>query len=189
VFKIDGKVADNYKKRDPVSIIVLKPEEEVHLRAVANLNVSMVNAIYEATTNAIHKEITSTEYELLYETLGQLNKNVIFEKAIKILIKKLECLEKFVKETYEDNKDDIGNIMSVELYGETDTIGYLLTNILQSCEHIERAGYVVPHPFVAHVIIDFQTYKNSKLRPIQVFIKSINYAIKIFNVITKQWIN
>lgn len=188
VLKIDGKISNNYKNHPPVSIIVLKPNEEVHLRSVANLSVAGEHAIYEATTNAIHKEISSTEYELMYETLGQLNKNVIFEKACMILVKKLEYLEKYINDTYIKNDDgEKRNMVTIELIGEDDTMGNLLTTILQKSEYVEKAGYAVPHPLIKRVVIDCYVYENSKYKPLHVFVKVIHYAKNVFEHILSQW--
>lgn len=187
VFKIDGKERDNYKKHPAVSIIVLKPGEEVHLRAVANISIAHISAIYDATTTAIHKMITPTEFRLSYETLGQLDKNVIFEKACLILSKKLEYLEKFVNDTFKDDPEYQKNQISIELYGETYTLGNLISNILQCSDYVEKAGYAVPHPFMPHVIIEFKIYDDSKLSAIEVLVKAIKYGKKMFDVILKQW--
>ena len=185
IIKINDKVSNGYKKYRPLSIIVLKPSEEVHLRAVANLGNSMIDAAYEATTFAHHKEISSMEYELTYETLGQLDKDIIFMKACLILIKKLDALQKYVEEEYkdDDNESKSIDITEIELWGENDTMGNLLTTILQKCDYTNKAGYYVPHPFTDHVIIKYQVSKNIKITPIQVFIKVINHAKKIFQQI------
>jgi len=187
IFKIDGKERNNYKKYPPISILVLKEGEEVHLQANANLSIKHLTAIYDASTTAKHKMITPTEFQLSYETLRQLDKNVIFEKACLILSKKIDHLENYIRDTYENDPEYQKNHISIELYGETHTFGHLLANILQNCEDVEKAGYVVPHAGSEHVIIEFQIYDTSKQSAINVLIKAIKYGKKMVDVILKQW--
>ena len=182
ILKINGKTSNSYQNRKPISIIVLKPREELHLKAEANLGISKMSAIYEATTNAIHRELSPTKYELEYETLEQLDKNVIYTKALTILIKKLEALRKFIKETYPEREKT--EKVEIQLYGEDHTLGNLLATILQKCEYIIRAGYVMPHPFVDQVNIVYQLSEKAKgKKPIGILIDSISYLIKLFTTL------
>ena len=182
ILKINGKVSNSYQNRKPISIMVLKPREELHLKAQANLGISKMSAIYEATTNAIHRELSPTKYELEYETLEQLNKDVIYTKALTILIKKLEALKRFIKQTYAEKEKT--EKVEIQLYGEDHTLGNLLATILQKCEFIVRAGYVMPHPFVDQVNIVYQLSEKAKgKKPIGILIDSISYLIKLFTTI------
>lgn len=186
VMKVNDKVSTGYQKHPSLSIIVLKPQEEIHLRAIANLNDSTVHAAYEATTFAYHHEISSMEYMLIYDTLGQLDKDVIFTKACSILIKKLGALQTYVEELEKTNPPDpTSKIGEYELFGENDTLGNLLATILQKCDYTEIAGYVTPHLFVDHVIIKFKLGKKVTFTPTQVFITAILHAKKIFEHILK----
>jgi DNA-directed RNA polymerase subunit L len=181
VIKINDKVSKGYQNHAALSIIVLKPYEEIHLRAVANLNNSIIHAAYEATTFAYHDEISSMEYMLTYDTLGQLDKDVIFTKACSILIKKLDSLQKYVEELEKTDPPDVtSKIGEYELYGENDTLGNLLATILQKCEYTEIAGYVTPHLFMDHVVIKFRLSKKITFTPTQVFVAAILHAKKIF---------
>jgi len=94
ILKINGKEVDSYKKRKPICIFVLKPGEEAYLKATANLGIAKLYASYEATTNVIHIQHSPDKYELKYETLEQLDKQVIFIKACVILSKKIGKFEK-----------------------------------------------------------------------------------------------
>ncbi|MEM0354160.1 MAG: RpoL/Rpb11 RNA polymerase subunit family protein [Thermoplasmata archaeon] len=181
ILKIDGKISNSYLDHEPISIIVLKPGEEISLRAEANLGISKMSAIYDATTNAIHKEISPTKYELVYETLGQLDKNVIFSKACIILIKKLDNLANYIKNKYEELKND--EIVEIQLFGEDHTIGNLLATALQKCSYIRKAGYCMPHPFIEKIIISYQLNDQADKGPIKVLIDVIEYLIRIFQVI------
>jgi DNA-directed RNA polymerase subunit L len=186
IFKIDGKISQNYLKHKPISIIVLKPLEQISLSAIANLGISKMNATYEATDNAVSLEISPTCYEIRYETLEQLDKNIIFQKACTILIRKLESLGKYIKKKYiDDQNNEIISAKSIELnlYGEDHTIGNLLATTLQKCKHVEKAGYYIVHPFIDEIGIGYELKNSYKGNPINVFIDVIEYLKKLFTKI------
>jgi len=162
--------------------MVLKSTEEISLRAEANLGISKMHASYEATTIAIHDEITPMKYHLWYETLEQLDKNIIFTKACIILTKKLENLRSYIKKKYTEERD-IKEIIEIELYGEDHTLGNLLATILQKCDYIQTATYVMQHAFVDQIIITYQLFPKSKIGPIEVLVNCIDYLIKLFQLI------
>lgn len=182
VLKIDGKIVNSYMKREPISILVLKPNETISLRAEANLGISKIDAAYEATTNAYYKEISSMEYDLSYETLGQLSKELIFEKACLILIKKLELLSKFIEKNYKE-KSITSELIEIQLYGEDHTLGNLLTTALQKSNLVSEAGYAMPHPFSDQIVINYKVSKKAKIGPIQVMLDVIDYLIRVLEAI------
>ena len=182
VLKVEGKISNSYMSRKPISILVLKPNEEIYLSAEANLGISKMHAIYEATTNAIHKEITPMKFELEYETLEQLDKNVIFTKACIILMKKMESLKDFIQKKYSEERDP-SEIIEIQLFGEEHTLGNLLATILQKCEHVAKAGYDKPHPFIDQIIIAYKLSSKSKVGPIKVFVDVIDYLVRLFQQI------
>lgn len=185
VLKIDGKITNSYLKKDPIDIMVLKPNEEISLRAEANLGISLMDAAYEATTNVVSKEITSRKYEIIYETLGQLSANLIFQKACTILIKKLENLNTYIKKQY-STEPDRAEYVEFELYGEDHTISNLIATTLQKCDFVKEAGYIKPHPFVDSVTIKYKLKSKGKVGPIKVFRDTVTYLIKLFELIKKE---
>ena len=187
IIKVDGEISDGYKKRKPISIIVLKPSEEISLHAEANLAISKMIGWYEATTNAIHEEITPMKYHLWYETLEQLDKNLIFTKACVILSKKLKYLKKFIKKEYEEK--DVKETVEIQLYGEDHTLGNLLATILQKCKFINKAGYTKPHQLVDMVMIQYKLKSKSKIGPINVLIDCIDYLIKLYELIKDRFLS
>lgn len=180
--KVDGKVVNSYIIRKPICILVLKPSEEISLRAEANLAISRMHASYEATTNAIHHEITPMKYHLYYETLGQLDKKIIFTKACTILIKKLEHLKKFITKTFNEERS-VSEKIEMELYGEDHTLGNLLATVLQKCNYTSTASYKMSHPEINQIVIAYELKPGSKNGPIKVFIDCIEYLIKLFDTI------
>ena len=181
VLKIDGQTSNSYQTRRPISIMVLKPTEEISLRAEANLGISKMHASYEATTNAYHDEITPMKYHLWYETQEQLDKHIIFTKASIIITKKLEKLREFIKKNFEERSSD--ETIEIQLYGEDHTLGNLLVTALQKCDFVRRAAYKMPHAFVDQIVIEYQLEPKSKIGPIEVFISCVDYLIRLFQTI------
>ena len=177
--KINDKVTNSYKNRDPISILVLKPGESVSFNAIANLGIK--HAIYEATTIATSIELAYNKYQIQYETLGQLDKNTIFSVACIILSKKLTHLSDFIANKYE-GMQEFPETIEIELYGEEHTLGNLIATALQKCEHIARAGYYTPHLFNEHIIIRY-VLANKKKNPIKVFIDTLTYLTKLIKKI------
>lgn len=182
--KIDNKISNSYMKKDPISIMVLKPGENISLSATANLGIAKMHAIYEATTNAISLEHSSTCYEIIYESLGQLDKNIIFIKACTILVKKLEALRQYLRKKYSDPAEyqDM-EMIEIELYGEDYTLGYLITTALQKCEYTTKAGYTMVHPLTDSITIRYVVDKKSKKDQIEVILDVIQYLMNLFNKI------
>lgn len=187
VLKIDGKISNSYKMRRPFSIIVLKPTEEISLKAEANLGISKMHAMYEATTNIIYEELSPTKFLFWYETLEQLDKNIIFTKTCIILVKKLQFLKKFIKETYTEPQD-ISKIIEIQLYGEDHTVGNLIATALQKCVYVEKAAYTKPHHFIDQIIISYKLFAKSKKDPITILIDTIKYIIRVFEMVEKKFI-
>ncbi len=183
ILKIDGKTSNGYMLRQPICLLVLKPSEELSLRAVANLGISRMNAIYEATTSVIFNEITPTKFVMWYKSLGQLDNNIIFTKACAILAKKLEHLSKFISKNYEEDRDP-SEIIEIELHGEEHTMGNLLATILQKCKYVKKAAYKMSHPFKEEIIISYIVNEKSSKKPIRVLLDCIKYLIQLFNKIS-----
>ena len=183
VLKVNGAISDSYKRRKPISIIVLKPTEEISLRAEANLGIAKMYASYEATTNAILDEISSTKFHLWYETLEQLDKTTIFVKACTILSKKLEFLKKYLAQKFTEDLNN-SEVIEIPIIGEEHTLGNLLATVLQKCEFVEKAAYKVPHPFIDEVIIIYKLFPKSKKTPIRVLQDCIEYLITVFQSIS-----
>jgi DNA-directed RNA polymerase subunit L len=179
IFKIDDKTSNNYKNHEPICLFVLRPTEEISLRAVANLGIAKIHAAYEATDNAVHRFINPSKYELEFKTLGQLDKHIIFQKACIILIKKLEMLKSYIHKKYPEEPDKDA-FVEIELAGEEHTIGNLLATVLQKCDSVKEAGYVVKHPFTEIVTIRYRLEPKSKAGPITIFKDCIAYLIKVY---------
>ncbi len=73
--------------------------------------------------------------------------------------------------------------MEIQLFGEGHTLGNLIATTLQKCDFIEKAGYDVPHPFIDQVTIVYQIKNNSKIKPINALIDTIDYLVRLFQTI------
>ena len=182
VLKIDGKITDSYLRQRPISILVLKPTEEISFRAEANLGIEKMYASYESTTNVIFDKISSTKYHLWYETLGQLDNETIFSKACIILYKKLENLKKYIENKFPKERS-LEETIEIQLHGENHTIGNLLSTILKKCQFVEMAAYYMPHPFIDKIVIAYKLYPKAKIGPIQVFVDCLDYLVVLFKKI------
>ena len=184
ILKIDNKISNSYTKKDPICIMVLKPGENISLSATANLGISKIHAIYEATTNAVSVEHSPTSYEIIYESLGQLDKNIIFLKGCLIIKKKLEALSQYLKKKYENTTEHLDMEMTeIELYGEDHTLGNLITTVLQKCEYTLKAGYVMPHPIIDSIVIRYIVDKKTKKDSITLILDVIEYLVRLMTKI------
>lgn len=184
VFKINNVVSKSYIKRTPIDILVLKPGEEIYLKATANLGMDILHASYEATTHAFHKKINNTTYHLWYETLGQIENKIILNKACQILVKKLEYLKSYINDLR--NESDVTNKVEINIYGENHTLGHIITTALQKCKYVIMAGYCMPHVFTDHVKISYILEEKYEKKSIKILIKCIDYLIKVYILIREQ---
>ena len=182
ILRIDGAVSDSYKKHDHVCICVIKPGEEINLRAEATLGIAKIHAIWEACTQAFHEEITPMKYILYYETLGQLHQLDIFRKSTVILIKQLQSLYEYNKKHV---KDEGGKQFREEYKGLDHTIGNLLATTLQKCTLVRSAAYTMDHLFINTVVVEFIIQDTTKIGTVQVLLDTISYLIKVFQAIDK----
>lgn len=183
VLKVNGSVVKSYLAREPICLLVLKPKESLILRSVAKLGISRIHAAYEATTNAIHQELSPTHYRLWYETLEQLPGNFIFSKACMFLYKKLRLLRTFIDATY--TEQSVNDEIEIQLFGADHTLGNLISTILQKCEYVKAAGYCMPHPFIDNVVISYRLFTTANKEPIAILKDCITYLIKLFRKIYK----
>lgn len=185
ILRIDGKIVNSYKNNPKIDLLVLKPGEIISLRAEANLGIAKYNAIYDATTSVVSKEITSRKYEIYYDNIGQLDKHVICKKACVIIKKKLKNLLKYLKNTYPDDLDP-SKYVEIQLYGEDYCLGNLLGTILQKNVAVVEAGFSKMHPLDEIVTIKFMIASKSKKMPINILCDSISYLINLYNEIDMQ---
>ena len=184
ILKINGVLSDSYMTRDPIEFMVLKPGEEIYLKAKANIGMDILNSSYEACTHAFHRKIDDMTYHLWYESFGQLENKTILKKACQIIVRKLEFFKIYMQEEY--GEASIGNKIEINLYGENHTIGLLIATALQKCKYTAKAGYSVPHPLRDSIRIVYSMADGSKRDPIKVLIKCVDYIIRVYNSIMEQ---
>lgn len=131
-----------------------------------------------STRNPQYTLITSTEYNLCFVE-G-------FDDACLNLSTKLEYLEKYVKDTYENDPEYQKNHIYVKMNIETQMIGCLLTNILEKSGCLMMATYCAPRSFDG-IIFELKIRDDSKFLPIEILIESIKWGKNMFDVILKQW--
>lgn len=178
VLSVNGKISNSYKIRDKITLFFLKPTESLHLEAVATLGIWKLNAIYAPITIPYYELINDNRFVLKFETKGQMTKDSVFLKSCIIMQKKLRNIKNFLKTNYTERK--IEETIFIELYGEEDTIGNVLANILQKSGEIIMAGYIRPIPSVYKIDISYKLRPDSKYKPIQLLLNCIDYAILVF---------
>lgn len=185
--KIDDRISDNFRRRERVCLFVLKPGEESVFSARANLGISKMNAAYDAVTNAVHIQLSPSSFELYYSTLHQLTQDKIFTKACQILTAKLRNLYSFIKYEYPE-REDITQIIEINLYGEDHTLGNLLATVLKKCPAVKAAAYAMPHPSQDHIVVRYQLDDNTKMKtaPIRILLDCINYLVLVFETIQQR---
>jgi DNA-directed RNA polymerase subunit L len=178
ILKINGEIKKYYLKEESISILVLKPKEELSLKATADVGIAKVDAMYEATTNAVHVEESPTSYLLKYKSLGQLSGEEIFIKACLILKKKVGYLRDYLKNNYSDDTDQ--KTMKFILQGDDYTMGNLLESVLLRLSSVAVCGSKKEHIFVDQVTIEFKLNDGIKKTPINVLLEALDYLSKLF---------
>ena len=143
----------------------------------------LVNAICRTimenyNINPYYILITSTEFRLCFE--GG------FKEACLVLSKKLECLEKNVKDAYENDPEYQKNHILIRLDIQEYGIYHLLSNILGKSEYLMIAVSYESDSLTEHTF-KLKIRDNSNFLPIKILIDSIKWGKKMFNVILKQW--
>lgn len=181
IYKINGKDSNTYKKHAPLSLFVLKPNEEVSLSAEANLGNPLMHAAYETTTNAISLELASDRFQIKFESLGQMSPSVIFSKACKILMMKLFALKKYITKISKEGELESAETTRITLVGEDHTLGNLISTTLQKSDLVRSAGYIMIHPFKNEIMIEFALEKKTKLTALKVFTETLDYLHKLIS--------
>ena len=176
--KVNGKTDRGYLDQDPISILVLKPGEKISLTATAMLGISIANSIFDAACDMKYVKNADDKYTIEYQTLGQLSSLIIFKKACTILKKKTEFLKKYITDNFQER--GIDEDINIELFGEDSTMGCLLATVLQKCKYTENAGFYMQHIQLNSVNIQYRLKSTSKIGPIKVLQKCINYLQLLF---------
>lgn len=150
-----------------------------------DVHVGLINAIYKTimdnhnTKNTFYHSLNIlTEFRLCFKE-G-------FEETCLFLSKKMDCLEKIVKDTYKNDPEYQKNHIHIRLHIQEYGVYHLLSNILGKSEYLMIAVSYEPDSPTEH-IFELKIRDDSKLLPIEILIESIKWGKKMFDVILKQW--
>ena len=166
---LDGKEIKPYDKEYPIRLIILKPDEELicNMKAVLSTSYISDDARWMLCPNSwftknIGIDLTKDDVEtrakiresnkedenqvkdftLYLRSNGQTNEYNIVIRSCKFLLKKLQIIKKEIQTKFDLKEYQIdGQQYDIELVGEDDTIGNLLTYEIQNKDNIKYAGY------------------------------------------------
>ena len=168
----------------PILINRLKPGEEFDATCIASLNISLKNNIYLNCAACAYEEINDNEFDFLLESDRQISEQEIIYRACKIIIFKLERLQKYILSHI---KNDAEEIAELKIENENHTMGNLITRALQDHKNIAFCGYMIDHIAVNELTIKYKTegknftiiYKEITKNLIQIFQTIANKIINI----------
>jgi len=182
ILTINGKEVNSYSTNPSISLLKLKPGNELQLKATAIMGIAKMQANWDATNVSSYRKSAEDDYEIKFRSIGQLKPKVILSKTCTILSKKLENLSEFVKtlEVKDEKK------IEIKLFNETDTIGNLVATALQKNKSVEKAGYNKPNDLISEVVIACVLTDDAKKTPIDVIIKVLKYLRNVFDDLNSQ---
>ena len=210
--------------KNHILITRLRLNEKIHLKAfavkrTAKLNssfspVSLSNFFYivdeleaKKTDNILDKERSyfkddygePSKINFQIESINGLSYKYLFNKAIEILIEKLEDLiiKLDNKEIEIEEVPNIPNSYNFKINDEDDTLGNLIQSILHNkyirekskfneliCEYV---GYICPHPLIKQLIIRFTLSTTDKKLFYNFFSQNCREIIKKINNVKDEW--
>jgi len=178
----DKKIPDIFPKE--VLLIKLKPGEDFIATAVADYNIPLINNIYSSVSVLSSEEINDNEYHIYLESQRQIEEEEIIKKCCKIIINKLNHIQKIILDKLENiNNDDAEYEEQINIENENHTLGNLLTRALQDHKNISFCGYKIDHPFINELAIKYKTEGNKFSNILKDVIKN---QIKLFEKIASK---
>lgn len=219
--ELDVIFPTNKTTKSKILITRLRGGEHVHIKAKAikrtgKLNasfspVSLANFYYieDKTEAAKHSNILDKQrsyYKNVYgdptqinfqiESINNLSYKYLFNKAINIIIEKLESLiEKLLsREIPIEQVGELENSFNFTIENEDDTLGNLIQSIIHSkyiraknnneCLYV---GYICPHPLINRLIVRFTLNTTNQEQFYKFFIDNCKEIIKIMEITKGEW--
>jgi len=188
-FFINDKLSNNYKNKDPVLLIRLRPGEIFKCRARGVLGIGRRNNIWSAVSTCYYddyKDFADNEeahkIKLTIEGSGQMKEIDLLKKVCKTLNSKLDNVANIIKKKYYSANEKEKSII-IELDNETHTIGNIINDCLQNHKKVKSSGLSKPTPLMNQMIIQLETIESN---PLKIFFEAIEHAKTIFNKIEKE---
>jgi len=181
---VDGTKIEPYNRKFPILIIKLRPNEKFKCTMNAVLGIGEMNARWKTVRNGNYMENDKGEFILTLEGNQQSSEYVILIKSCKCLIKKLMNIKTMINTKLHKKELSDENPLKIKLDGEDNTIGEIINYEMQShTQDILFAGVARTDYYVKTITFTIQTVE--KVRPIDLFIESVDLLIKKYSHIGK----
>jgi DNA-directed RNA polymerase subunit L len=182
----EKQIPSPYKHHIP--LIKLQSAQEIAFSAITNIGTEQEDTMYSAVSICTYKQINDHEFNFIVESRGQINEKRIIQVALVNIERRLRNFLKLFEERKSENNNkieiDIDQISGeIIVNNEDHTLGNLISRGMQMHEHIEFAGYNLPHPLVKKVHFHYKLNKNVNIK--NVLSDVVDYYLHIFAQIKK----
>jgi len=174
----NNKISNIYK--NPLLIVKLKQNEEIKLSASSILDIGKKNIKHSPVSICVYEEINDNKFIFKLESKGQIEEYDIIKRACKILIIKLELIEKHIESFDIDLNQNNGKLV---FENEDHTIGNFLNRYLQNHNDILFSGYKMDHLLIDNTSINYITNDVKDIK--KILFECISKAKKDINAIIK----
>ena len=157
-FYRDGVIIPDFYPRE-ISLMDLKPNQELVLSAVADFNIPINGDMYRSATVPFHLEQDENTYKIYLESYRQIPEKDIVKYACEIIIIKLNNFKNNLLEQIDSMKGntDIEHSARIEIIDENHTMGEVFTRTIQDHPNIKFAGFKNDHPDVNNIFFEYET--------------------------------
>ena len=148
----NNKISNIYK--NPLLIVKLKQNEEIKLSASCILDIGKKNIKHSSVSICVFEKLNDNKYILKLESTGQIEEYDIVKRACKILLIKLELIEKQIDNFNINLNENKGQLLFED---EDHTIGNFINRFLQNHTNIIFSGYKMDHLLIDNTTIDYTT--------------------------------
>lgn len=157
-FYLKGERIESIYPR-PLALLQLKPGETYKATCIATLNIALYSAIYESCAQCTFEHITDNEYDFYIESSRQISEEDILIRACKILIIKLDDLEKKLNT---ELKKDVYYEGDIIIPHANHTIGAFITRGIQDHPQIQFCGYMMDNLDINEINLKYKLKDNKK---------------------------
>ena len=177
----NNKISNIYK--DPLLVVKLKQDEEIKLSASTILDIGKNNIKHSAVSIGAYEEINENKFIFKLESKGQIEEHDIFRRACRVLLIKLELIEKHIESFDIGLTESKGQLV---FENEDHTLRKFIKRYLQDHNNITFSGYKLDHLLINETTIDYITNDVKDIKKIlteclMLAKKHINYIMNNLN--------
>lgn len=177
---------DMYIKKEPITLIQLRPEEEFECSMKSVLAVGELNANFNSS-NSYYEEINENHYIFNIESSGQMDEYELLTRGIDIIIEKFKIIKENIQNSQYETIKTENNSIRLEMSNEDHTCAGPLNYVLQNMKEVIFSGIFLPNFMEKKIVLTCVFNKNHDM--INVFSDSIDKTIELYNNIKKKVIN